>query len=75
MSQDRYPTKRHGRTQTSIRISKGLKDSVEMFLATDEARLKGFRYYADVTDAAVRSFLERHRFFDVLEETGGEPPE
>ena len=52
-----YPEKRE-RKSTVVRIPRGLKEEIEIFLLTDVAKKAGYDDQKEVVEAAVRRLLE-----------------
>jgi len=62
-----YPSDKESKHAT-VRLPKEMKDAIEDYLKTEDARRKGFLHVTDVVTAAVRDLLEEYGFYSPLEE-------
>ena len=64
------PSKRH----TTVRIPRGMAETVEEFLDTEQAASMGFVSKADVVTTAVRNLLTEYGYYRTLQEKGNHRP-
>jgi hypothetical protein len=57
-----YPKSKEKDKSQTVRIARGLKDSINEFLKTKKAHDMGLDNDRQVIDAAVRALLERYHF-------------
>jgi len=60
VKEDKSMQSKESTNQTLVRIARGLAESIDKFLATDEARLRGLDSRVDVVNEAVRQLLKTY---------------
>jgi len=62
-----YPSDKESKHAT-VRLPKEMKEAIEDYLKTEDARRKGYLHVTDVVTAAVRDLLEEYGVYRPLEE-------